>query len=345
MAETPPPQQDGMPFGLPRILAVTTITIGLTMSVLSSSMVNMALPYMAADLRITAESSIWVVNAYQIALMVFLLPVAALADIVGYRVVYRWGLALFCLTSLACVLAPSLPWLIAARVLQGLAGSAIMAVQPALVRAIYPRAALGRGLGFNTTVVAGSMAAGPSIGAALLAIHSWPILFGFYVPLGILAFALAGKYLPQTTHVRRPFDIPSALLSGVTFGLLIFGIDGVAHGHPWPVIAAELAVAAVLGTLFVRRQLGLADPMMPVDVFARPIFALSISASTCNFTAQGLALVSLPSSSTPCWAEAPPTPASCSPPGRPRWPSPRPSPAGWPIAITRACSARSASPS
>jgi DHA2 family multidrug resistance protein-like MFS transporter len=283
-----------MPLGLPRILAVATITIGLTMSVLSSSMVNMALPYMAADLRISAESSIWIVNAYQIALMVFLLPVAALADIVGYRVVYRWGLACFCLTSLACVLAPSLPWLIAARVLQGLSGSAIMAVQPALVRAIYPRAALGRGLGFNTTVVAGSMAAGPSIGAALLAVSSWPLLFGFYVPLGIVAFALAGKYLPQTTHVRRPFDVPSAILSGVTFGLLIYGIDGVAHGHSWPVVVAELAAALVLGALFVRRQLKLAEPMMPVDVFARPIFALSITASTCNFTAQGLALVSLP---------------------------------------------------
>jgi DHA2 family multidrug resistance protein-like MFS transporter len=297
MAETPPPRapaQDGMPFGLPRILAVATITIGLTMSVLSNSMVNMALPYMAADLGITAESSIWIVNAYQIALMVFLLPVAALADIVGYRVVYRWGLALFCLTSVACVLAPSLPWLIAARVLQGLSGSAIMSVQPALVRAIYPRAALGRGLGFNTTVVAGSMAAGPSIGAALLAISSWPILFAFYVPLGIVAFALANKYLPQTAHARRPFDVPSAILSGITFGLLIHGIDGVAHGHPWPVIVAEIAAAAVLGTIFVRRQLRLADPMMPVDVFARPIFALSISSSTCNFTAQGLALVSLP---------------------------------------------------
>ncbi|MCX7361639.1 MAG: MFS transporter [Alphaproteobacteria bacterium] len=300
MADAPTPapsplsHPDGMPAGLPRLLAVATITIGLTMSVLANSMTNLALPYIAHDLNISAESSIWIVNASQITLMIFLLPVAALADIVGYRHVYRYGLALFCVASLACTLAPSLPWLIAARALQGLGGSAIMAIQPALVRSIYPRAMLGRGLGFNTTVVATSMAAGPSVGAALLSIWSWPVLFGIYVPLGIISFALAERYLPHTTHVHRPFDILSATMSGITFGLLIFGIDGMAHGHPWPVIAAELIGAALLGTLFVMRQSKLPDPMMPIDVFRRPVFALSISAAACTFTAQGLAFVSLP---------------------------------------------------
>ncbi len=283
-----------MPPGLPRFLAVATITIGLTMSVLANSMTNLALPYIAHDLHISAESSIWIVNASQITLMVFLLPVAALADIVGYRQVYRFGLALFCVASLGCVLAPTLPWLIAARAVQGLGGAAIMAIQPALVRSIYPRAMLGRGLGFNTTVVATSLAAGPSVGAALLSISSWPVLFAIYIPLGIISFILAERYLPHTTHVRRPFDVLSAAMSGITFGLLILGIDGMAHGHAWWVIVAELGTAALLGTLFVRRQTQLADPMMPVEIFRRPIFALSLSAASCTFTAQGLAFVSLP---------------------------------------------------
>lgn len=283
-----------MPPGLPRILAVATITIGLMMSVLSNSMTNLALPYIAQDLGISAESSIWIVNASQIALMVTLLPVAALADIVGYRHVYRVGLVLFSIASVGCALAPSLPWLIAARVFQGLGGAAIMAIQPALVRSIYPRAMLGRGLGFNTTVVATSLAAGPSLGAALLSITSWPILFAVYVPLGIVSFILSERYLPHTTHTHRPFDVLSAVMSGATFGLLIFGIDGMAHGHSHLLIISELAAAATLGTIFVWRQTRLSDPMMPIDVFRRPIFSLSISASTCTFTAQGLAFVSLP---------------------------------------------------
>ncbi len=283
-----------MPPGLSRTLAVATITIGLSMSVFSNSMTNLALPYIAQDLKISAESSIWIVNASQIVLMISLLPVAALADIVGYRHVYRFGLALFSLASIGCALAPSLSWLIAARTVQGLGGAAIMSVQPALVRAIYPRHMLGRGLGFNTTVVATSLAAGPSIGAALLSITSWPILFAVYVPLGIISFVLSERYLPHTKHIHRPFDVLSAAMSGATFGLLIFGIDGIAHGHQKVVVVSELVLAVVLGTLFVQRQRKLADPMMPVDVFKRPIFSLSIMAASCTFTAQGLAFVSLP---------------------------------------------------
>jgi DHA2 family multidrug resistance protein-like MFS transporter len=283
-----------MPAGWPRRFAVATITIGLMMSVLSNSMTNLALPYIAHDLEISAESSIWIVNATQIALIISLLPVAALADIIGYRHVYRFGLVLFSLASIGCAFAPSLSWLLLGRTVQGLGGAAIMSVQPALVRAIYPRSMLGRGLGFNTTVVATSLAAGPSIGAALLSISSWPMLFAVYVPLGIISFLLSERYLPHTTHTHRPFDIISAVLSGATFGLLIFGIDGMGHGHARVVIVTELVLAALLGTLFVWRQRKLADPMMPVEMFKRPIFSLSISAATCTFTAQGLAFVSLP---------------------------------------------------
>ena len=283
-----------MPPGMPRALAIATVTIGLSMAVLSNSMTNLALPYIAHDLGISAEDSIWIVNAAQIAQMVMLLPIAALADIVGYRHVYRFGLALFCVASIACVLSPSLPWLIAARAFQGLGAASLMGVQPALVRAIYPRNMLGRGLGFNTTVMATALAAGPSLGAAILTVASWPFLFAVYIPLGIVSFILGERYLPRTVHIRRPFDILSAIMSGCTFGILIFGIDGVAHGHSWKIIAAEFAASALLGTLFVWRQTRLVHPMMPVDIFKRPIFSLSLAASTCTFTAQGLAFVGLP---------------------------------------------------
>ncbi len=285
---------DGMPVGLPRVMAIVTITIGLSMAVLSNSMTNLALPYIAHDLGISAEDSIWIVNASQIAQMVMLLPVAALADIVGYRHVYRAGLLLFCLASVGCVFAPSLPWLLAGRTFQGLGGSALMSIQPALVRAIYPRRMLGRGLGFNTTVVATMSAAGPSLGAALLSLWSWPMLFAVYIPLGIVSFILGERCLPRTAHVHRPFDVVSAVMSGITFGLLIFGIDGIAHGHSWKLILVEMGAAAGLGMLFVWRQTRLAHPMMPVDIFKRPIFSLSITTSSCAFVAQGLAFVSLP---------------------------------------------------
>ena len=91
-----------------------------------------------------------------------------------------------------------------------------------------------------------------------------------------------------------PFDILSAMMSGITFGLLIFGIDGIAHGHPGCMIAPSSAARRCWARCSCWRQKRLADPMMPVDIFKRPIFALSIAAATCTFTAQGLAFVSLP---------------------------------------------------
>ena len=135
-----------------------------------------------------------------------------------------------------------------------LGSAALMSVQPALVRAIYPRAQLGRGLGFNTTVVATSLAAGPSVGAALLSIAPWPYLFFVYVPLGLVSFVLAERFLPHTTHTHRPFDWTSAALSGATFGLLIFGIDGLAHGHHRLQILAELAAQAIIAHARMRES-------------------------------------------------------------------------------------------
>jgi len=157
-----------MPAGLPRVMAIATVTIGLSMAVLSNSMTNLALPYIAQSLHISAENSIWVVNASQIAQMVSLLPVAALADILGYRHVYRSGILVFCLASIGCMLSPTLPWLIAARVFQGLGAAAMMGIQPALVRSIYPRNMLGRGLGFNTTVMATALAEGLPLSSVVM---------------------------------------------------------------------------------------------------------------------------------------------------------------------------------
>ena len=204
-----------MPAGWPRRLAVATITIGLMMSVLSNSMTNLALPYIAQDLGITAESSIWIVNASQIALIISLLPVAALADIVGYRHVYRFGLALFSLASLGCALAPSLPWLIAARTFQGLGGAAIMSVQPALVRAIYPRNIWAAGSASTPPWSPPRWPPAPrSARARSVDRPRGRYLFAVYVPLGIISFVLAERYLPHTTHTHRPFDVISAASVG-----------------------------------------------------------------------------------------------------------------------------------
>ncbi|MBS7766649.1 MFS transporter, partial [Klebsiella pneumoniae] len=123
------------------------------MAVLDGSIANIALPSISRQLSTDPGRSIWVVNAYQLTVTICLLPLSSLGDILGYKRVYRAGLAVFLVGSLLCALYVNLPMLIAARVLQGIGGAGIMSVNTALVRFIYPPTKLGRGIGLNALVV------------------------------------------------------------------------------------------------------------------------------------------------------------------------------------------------
>ena len=283
---------DGLP-PAQRWRALVTLGIAVGASVLDSAVANIALPSIAADLQVTPSASIWVVNAYQMAVIVALLPCASLGDIHGYRRVYAWGLGVFTVASLGCALAPSLPVLTLARAVQGLGGAGIMSVNTALIRFIFPRAQLGRGMGINALIVATSLAIGPSVAAGILSVAHWPWLFAVNVPLGGLALALVGA-LPYTEPSGHRFDMASAALNAATFSLFIAAIDGVAQREPAGVVALQFAGAAAVGFVFVRRQRVLAAPMLPVDLFRRPVFALTVATSVCSFIAQTSAFVALP---------------------------------------------------
>ncbi|MCJ4394607.1 MFS transporter [Klebsiella pneumoniae] len=285
---------DGVP--LPqRYGAILTIVLGLTMAVLDGAIANVALPTIASDLNASPAASIWIVNAYQIAIVIALLPLSFLGDMVGYRRIYKIGLVVFIFTSLACALSRSLEMLTFARVAQGLGGAALMSVNTALIRLIYPQRFLGRGMGINSFVVAVSSAAGPTIAAAILSLASWQWLFLINVPLGIVAFVLAMRFLPPNSARSKiiRFDLPSAIMNALTFGLLITALSGFAQGQSTQLVLAEVA-AMLVGFFFVRRQLTMPVPLLPVDLLRIPLFSLSICTSICSFCAQMLAMVSLP---------------------------------------------------
>ena len=119
------------------------VSIAVAISVLVTSIANIALPTIARDLHATPAASIWVVNAYQLAVTVTLLPFASIGDIYGHRRVYIWGVAVYTVASLICAAAPTLPVLVIGRVLQGFGGAGVMSVNGALVRFIFPRDLLG----------------------------------------------------------------------------------------------------------------------------------------------------------------------------------------------------------
>jgi len=285
--------EDGLPWPR-RLWAVLTVVIAVSMSVLDSSIANVALPTIAESLKASPASSVWVINAYQLALMIMLLPLASLGDIYGYKRINLCGLAVFTLASLGCAASNSLIMLAAMRAVQGAGAAALMSVNAALIRSIYPHVMLGRGLGINAFVVATSAAAGPTVAAGILDVATWPWLFLVNLPLGVIALALAPRMLPPNRRSHHRFDGLSAALNALTFGLFITCIDGFGHGESFGLIAIQFALMAAFGTAFAIRLKLSPFPMLPIDLFARPIFALSVATSVCSFIAQSLALVSLP---------------------------------------------------
>lgn len=293
MAEPAPPQPDGLPVPQ-RYLAILTIALGLTLAVLSGAIANVALPAIARDVQTSAANSIWVVNAFQLAVTVSLLPLSSLGEIHGYRRIYRWGLVIFTLASILCALTNSLPVLIAARVLQGVGAAGIMSVNSALLRFIYPRQWIGRGLGINATIGSIASAAGLSVASGVLSVAPWPWLFAVNVPLGLAAVLIAWRALPDTPKSGARFDLLSAVLQAVAFGGLMLALSELGHGEsPW-LVGGLVIVAVVTGTVLVMRQMTRASPLLPVDLMRIPLFALSVASSICAFIAQSMGQVALP---------------------------------------------------
>jgi DHA2 family multidrug resistance protein-like MFS transporter len=284
---------DGLPPELRR-WAVAAIFTALAMASLDTAIANIALPAIAADLHVSPAEVVWVVNVYQIALVATLLPLGALGEIVGHQRIYLGGLLLFTLASLGCALAWSLESLLVARTLQGLGASGLMSVNTALVRFVYPTRMLGRGFGHNALVVATAFTLGPTIASGILAFGPWPWLFAVNLPFGVIALLIGMKTLPATPRAVHAFDFIGAVLAAGSLGLFITGIGSAAHKAPVGLVSGELAAAVVLGWLLMRRQADHPAPMLPIDLFRRPIFALSTATAVCSFAVQGLAFVSLP---------------------------------------------------
>jgi DHA2 family multidrug resistance protein-like MFS transporter len=269
------------------------MALATTMAVLDGTIANTALPTIARDLGASPAESIWVVNGFQLAVAASLLAFAALGRLRGPSRVYRAGVIVFIAGSLACAVARSLPLLIAARVLQGLGASAIMAISPAILREVFPRAQLGRALGIHALVVATSSAAGPALGGVILAVLPWPWLFAINVPFGMINVALNGA-LPKEARNRGWLDMPSVVTSALGFALTIWGLDGFARHEPGWTIAARLLAGICASVVFVRRQFALPRPMIDLDLFKITAFASASATSFATFAAQGLAFVALP---------------------------------------------------
>ncbi|AUW60186.1 MFS transporter [Sphingobium sp. SCG-1] len=263
----------------------------MALAVLDAAIANVALPTIGRSLAVTPAMAIRVVTAYQLGVVIMLLPAAALGESIGLRRVFTAGVVLFTGASLLCTFAPSLTWLVAARFLQGIGGAAIMALGIALLRFIVPPHQLGTAIGWNALVVALSSAAGPMIGAAIITVGSWPWLFVINLPTGALVL-LATRTVPALEGTGRSLNLGSVVLNTATFALLMIGAE---YAASRPIVTATMFAGALsTGAMLFGREGHSEAPLLPVDLLRMSSFRVSVIASILCFAGQTAALVALP---------------------------------------------------
>ena len=297
-------EQQGLPQPQ-RNRAIAAIVLGLGMSILSGSMINLALPGMAEDLGCTFAEIVWVVSAYQAAALGVLLPCSALGDRWGYRPVYMVGTVLFTLGAVFCALADSLETLILMRVLQGVGSAGVMGVNIALMRQIYPEFLLGRGIALNGLVVSLCAISGPFIAAQVLTFGTWRGLFWITLPIGVALFCLAKNAFPAKNiknfppfPKKIPFSLLDIVLNIVVFGLF-FLFANYCRGDGQNILqnyflGLLVLIWCILGYWYWRRQCVHPAPLLPVDLLRISAFIFSIGMAVTAYCVQNLFFLSLP---------------------------------------------------
>ncbi len=286
------PGDDGLP-GPKRALAVLALITGTLMAVVDTTMINLALPTIAADLDASPARAVWITNMFQVVCAAFLLVFAGISELATRRRIYLFGLTTFMLGALGAALSRHLEVLLAFRALQGLGAAATLSIGPSLYRAIFPSRLLGSALGLSALVVAGGYAAGPTLSGVILSFVNWPWLFALNLPLGLCSMWLAHRALPRDKPRLGSFDVLGALLSMLMLASFFLAMDTVGHAAPFWQAGAWVALSIASGAGFIARQRRAPYPLLPLSVFAEKRFTLAVSASGLAFIGQGLTFVAL----------------------------------------------------
>jgi DHA2 family methylenomycin A resistance protein-like MFS transporter len=269
-------EADGARLATPLTLAA--MSLGYAVVQLDVTIVNTALASISASLGGGVAELQWVVNAYTIAFAAFILTAGALGDRLGAKRIFMAGFAVFTAASLACALAPQAAVLIAARAVQGFGAAILVPNSLALLNHAFPDAkARGRAVAVWAAGASLALTAGPFVGGALITLVGWRAIFLVNLPIGLVGLWLTWRHAAETTrHPQHELDLPGQCMAILTLGGLAGAlIEGGARGFDDAFVAAGFAVAAVAGVLFVRREARATQPMLPLSMFAQPMFAAS----------------------------------------------------------------------
>lgn len=249
-----------------RVLSIAGL--GAFLSTLNITIVNVALPSIAEDFGVGIDEAQLVVLGYLLALGTLLLAFGRLGDIVGYRRVYLWGLAIFGVASLLCGVSGNVWTLAGFRVLQGVGSGMIQAIGPALVVRAFPAEERGKAQGLFAISVAFGIAVGPTLGALLTGVFTWSWVFFVNVPLCIIAVVWSLRDLPVEQPIAGgTFDVlGSVLLFGATSTLMMAVLGGGKWGWSSPTTLVLISAFVVFGTAFVVAERRVRQPTLEMGL-------------------------------------------------------------------------------
>jgi EmrB/QacA subfamily drug resistance transporter len=251
------------------------VCVGTFMLLLDITIVNVALPRIATDLHASFTEIQWVIDAYALTLASLLLSTGALADLLGRRLVFSIGLAMFAFTSLLCGLSPSATFLILARAGQGIGGAIMFSTSLALLAQDFHGRERGMAFGVWGATIGGAAAVGPLIGGVLTDGLGWSWIFYVNVPIGIAAAALTMTKIGESKNPAgtRIDWIGTVTFTGALFLLVFAIIRGNALGWGSTTIIALFAGAIVLLIVFLYSQFTREQAMLDVRLFRKPTFS------------------------------------------------------------------------
>ncbi len=265
-------------------LAVATVCIGAFMGQLDASIVTVAIPTVQRSFGSSVAAASWVGLAYLVALVSLVAPAGRFADLHGRKLTYLYGFAVFSAASLCCAFAPSLPALVACRVVQGLGAAMLQANSVAIVTTAAPATRLRSALGAQSAAQALGLAAGPTVGGLLLAAFGWRALFLVNVPTGAVALVLGWLLIPRSTHLdpnRRLDGMGVALLAGgIAAALCALSLGGGRDlGAGWATALVVVAAGSLVG--FVRHERRTRAPLLRLELLHVGVTVRLVAAALC----------------------------------------------------------------
>lgn len=261
--------------------------MGVFMSTLDGSIVNIALPFIMKDFGISLETVEWVSMIYLLSISSFLLGFGRLGDIKGRKNVFVAGLAVFTFASVTCGASVNILHLIISRFIQSLGAAMIMASTPAMVVEAFPMSERGKAMGTTGAIVAAGLTAGPAIGGYLIDAFSWRSIFYINIPIGIIAITAALKCLSgnRENHEKKPsFDSAGAFFLVICTGSFLLAAT---HGHRWGFASAKIIGLFILSLIsfvfFIFTEKKVSSPILDLEFFRIRLFTLPLASGMTLF--------------------------------------------------------------